>query len=136
LFRRSQVPLLSLVPTRMQVRVVKIDTEGAEVGILESLLTLVRRGKVDNIIVEIVPSWWESRGSTREDGLRALTELQTLATRTVLLDDGTPFTFAKKVHTLPEGIVGPAYVDFSIVALIENRVETSSGCNVWFQFRS
>ena len=118
------------------MRVVKIDTEGAEAGILVSLLTRVHRGTIDNIIVEIVPSWWESRGSTRDQGLGALSELQKLAMSTVLLDDGTPFTFEKKAHALPDGIAGPAYVNFSIVALIDNRAATRSGCNVWFQFHS
>jgi FkbM family methyltransferase len=100
------VPLHALLPKHTHVRLVKIDTEGAEATILGDLVPLARQGTVDNIVVEVVPSWWESRGATRARGLAALTMLQEMAIRTVLLDDGTPFKFPKKTVVLPAGIKG------------------------------
>ena len=129
-----KVPLQALIPTRVHFRLVKIDTEGAETGILSSLFALIRHDLVDNIVVEVVPMWWDSRGDSREEGLDTLMKLQKLSVRTVLLDDRTAFDFEKTAHLLPAGIKGPAYTNFSMEALVANRNSTKSGCNLWFQF--
>jgi hypothetical protein len=41
-----------------KIKLVKIDVEGQELAILSDVLTLVRRGQIDNIVVEVTPGWW------------------------------------------------------------------------------
>lgn len=43
---------------RPHVALIKIDVEGNELSILFDVLNLVRKGQVDNIIVEVTPGWW------------------------------------------------------------------------------
>jgi len=65
---RMQVPVLSLAPLcsmiirrEMIVPVVKIDTEGAEIGVLESLDSALRTHRIRNLLVELAPGVWASR---------------------------------------------------------------------------
>jgi len=134
--RILRVPLHSLAPPHARIHLVKIDTEGAEAAILKQLLPFVRKQAVDNLVVEVVPSWWASRESSLPEGLVVLRELERMASSVVLLDDARPFPFSKKPATLPNGISGPAFTNFSMTALIEDRFATRTGCNLWFSFQS
>ena len=40
------------------VLLAKVDVEGAELRVLESLLPLLRRKLIANLIVELTPGWW------------------------------------------------------------------------------
>jgi len=52
------------------VGMVKVDTEGAEILILKSILEALRRGKVvHDIILETTPCWWHNYGHSIQDGV-------------------------------------------------------------------
>lgn len=62
----KQVPKMSLI--------VKIDTEGNEVDLLDGMLDLVRQSKVKDIIVEVTPKFWDSMGLPRQSAVNILTQ--------------------------------------------------------------
>jgi len=55
-----------LLPPDYSVKIMKIDTEGAELWVLRSIQELVKQGKIENIVVEMTPQFWPSRGVEKE----------------------------------------------------------------------
>jgi FkbM family methyltransferase len=112
---------------------IKIDTEGAEVNILREIARLHRRFTLLQwiVVVEVVPGFWESRGSSVAEGLAVLRQMSTIF-HTMLLTDGTPFTFSKQAVQVP-GIHGEVYEAFDMQQLVQSRLDTNSGCNIVFQ---
>jgi hypothetical protein len=64
-----------------EVLLAKVDVEGGELGVLESLLPLMRRRRLLNLVVEITPGWWvggvkkygcPSEGGCAESAARAI----------------------------------------------------------------
>merc|ERR1712023_546094 len=43
-----------------RVVLAKVDVEGHEHGVLESLTPLVRAGALENLIIEVTPMWYQS----------------------------------------------------------------------------
>ncbi|KAG2422760.1 hypothetical protein HXX76_015780 [Chlamydomonas incerta] len=124
----------NLLPTwRDEVTLVKIDTEGAEADILANLLPIVEAGSVKNIVVELIPAHWPSRGSSLEAGIKTMERLEALASRVVLLYDPVGFDFPKSPMKIA-GFDGDLYTKFSVSALVRDRHDKKAGCNVWFTF--
>ena len=48
--------LMALLPPKEQILLAKVDTEGAELGVLRALEPLLPRAS--NLVVEIAPGWW------------------------------------------------------------------------------
>ncbi|CAG9467631.1 unnamed protein product [Pedinophyceae sp. YPF-701] len=124
-------------PTWDPMVLVKVDTEGAESVILPQLLPLAEAGRIENIVVEVMPRSWAGRGGDTSEATGALARLQKAARRTVLLHDDTPFDMPglRRVELGDEfGVQGAAYEGLDFEALVENRVRVNAGSNVWFMF--
>jgi FkbM family methyltransferase len=128
------VPLHSLLPPRERLRLLKVDTEGAEVPTLRDAAVLARAGRLDHLVVELLPRAWESHGDARAKGVAALEAMAAHAHTTLLLEDPTPFSFTHAAWTPPPGVRGPTYANFSMADLVDDRLRTQAGCNLWFAF--
>ncbi|PNH05946.1 hypothetical protein TSOC_007758 [Tetrabaena socialis] len=127
------VPPANVLPSAATF--VKMDTEGAEGDILPHMVPLVAAGRVRHLVVELLPRLWELRGSSVEQGLAALEQLQALSSRVLLLDDPVGFDFPKaQLNGAGWGVEGPLYYNFSVAELVRDRYAKSAGCNVWFSF--
>lgn len=65
---RTEIAVTSLAPFLSAgeiVPIVKIDTEGAEIGVLESLDVALREHRVRNVLVELAPHVWAEQPSGR-----------------------------------------------------------------------
>jgi hypothetical protein len=118
-----------------RVELIKIDTEGAEVQILEGLLPYVRKGLVGAIVVELMPHAWERRGASDARALSALRGLTQHATGTYLLYDPTPWGFptTAAVENLSY-VTGRTFKDFEWQLLVTDRKQKVAGCNAYFTF--
>jgi len=129
------LPLRSLLNSRQRIRLVKIDTEGAEIPVLDDLTYLVRRRLVDHIVVEVLPRNWEGRGTTFEHGTAVLEAIAKEAAHVFLLEDaGYQFPVNKAVLPAGASISGTVLSDFKMADLVANRKQTGGGCNIWFIF--
>jgi FkbM family methyltransferase len=128
------VPLQAVWTSEETVTLVKIDTEGSEVQVLEQLVPAIKKGQIQHLVAEIVPSWWKNRGASLEQGKAVLKVIHELSMKTYLLDDPTPFRFEKKQTSDLSYTTGSVMVDFDIEALVEDRLATAAGCNLYFQF--
>jgi len=127
----------SLLSKTVPVKIVKIDTEGAELNILVDLIQYIRNGgSIMNLIVEVAPHVWHVHHKSKEDGVHILSTLQSLAKETILLFDEKRFGFDKTIHVLPDGIKGEAFKDFSMAMLIDDRLRKRAGCNLLFTFNN
>jgi len=67
------VRLIDTVPADANIVLAKIDTEGAEILVLEAVLQLIDSGvEVPNIIFECTFKWWGNYGVTAEHGLSVI----------------------------------------------------------------
>lgn len=127
------VPPTTVVQDWWTIDLVKMDTEGGEVGVLKHMVPMVARGRIKNVIVEILPRTWQLRRHSFDEGAALFAHLQSLSKRAVLLSDPTPFP--PEAVALGVEVAGmPTYQITNMKLLLENRVETQAGCNVWFQF--
>merc|ERR1712032_928551 len=50
------------------IQLIKIDTEGNELQILESLMPFIQSLRIPHLVIEVTPMWWTHTGHTREQG--------------------------------------------------------------------
>ena len=131
------VALRAFVPSLHPVQLVKIDTEGAEVPVLQELLHLARTRLMGHLVVELLPNLWARRGASVPEVVAALEALQAAAARTLLLSDPKPFGIVATPadDELPSGVDGPAFSGFNVTELVRDRMKQDAGCNVWFSFQ-
>ena len=51
-----------------KIQLIKIDTEGNELQILEAMLPLLQSWQISNMVVEVTPMWWHHTGYSRNEG--------------------------------------------------------------------
>jgi FkbM family methyltransferase len=51
-------PLSLSVPEDSHIVLAKVDTEGHEYFVLQTLMPYIRAGQVSNVVFEVTPSWW------------------------------------------------------------------------------
>mmetsp|Transcript_15055 Transcript_15055/g.54274 ORF Transcript_15055/g.54274 Transcript_15055/m.54274 type:complete len:698 (-) Transcript_15055:279-2372(-) len=66
------VTLDTIVGEAINVTLLHIDSEGAEVDILRSATKLVRQKRIQNMIIELKPVWWHTVGVERKEGITEL----------------------------------------------------------------
>ena len=49
-----------------RIQLIKIDTEGNELQILEAMLPILQHWQVSNMVVEVTPMWWRHTGYTTQ----------------------------------------------------------------------
>lgn len=115
------------------IELVKMDTERAEAAIIKHFLKYIERGQVQNLVVEVVPSWWPKRGVSAERGIQVFKQLQAMARETVLLQDMSPFPQGARPRAQHiEGL--PTLEITDMRALLRQRASTASGVlNIWFK---
>jgi FkbM family methyltransferase len=69
------VTLDTIVGEAMNVTLLHIDSEGAEIDILRSATKLVRQKRIQNMIIELKPVWWHTVGVEREEGITELLDI-------------------------------------------------------------
>lgn len=127
------VPPTAVVQDWWTIDLVKMDTEGGEVGVLKHMIPMIASGRIKNVIVEILPPAWQRRRHSFEAGARLFDRLVAASKRAVLLHDPTPFP--PDAVAPGEQVAGmPTFAIRDMKLLLENRKETNPGCNVWFQF--
>ncbi|CAF1237190.1 unnamed protein product [Didymodactylos carnosus] len=132
---------LAQIRSYKKILIFKIDTEGAEIGVLLSSQKLLARKRVEHFIIEIINHDWEKLGVKDERiGLNIFYNLQKDYIAILLnneeysaeilgwpVDDGEEFLdIVGSRFIIPEGENG-----FPI--LLENRKHKQRGCNVWFR---
>ena len=126
-------PASTVVQDGWTLDLVKIDTEGGEVGVLKHMLPLVDQKRVKHIVVEILPAHWELRGGSFEEGVALFERLHQASRSTIVLDD--PTSFDGGVAKRGGGIKGlPTHDLTSVRDFLAERARKSAGCNVWFSF--
>ena len=61
-----------------KIQLIKLDTEGNELQILEAFLPLLRSWQVSNMVVEVTPMWWRHTGYSVRRGARIFKQLAEL----------------------------------------------------------
>ncbi|CAE7357269.1 sad [Symbiodinium natans] len=51
-----------------KIQLIKVDTEGNELQILEAMLPLLQSWQISNMVVEVTPMWWHHTGYSRNEG--------------------------------------------------------------------
>ena len=126
----------AVAPTPTQLSLFfKIDTEGAEVGVLKGVLELRERHpeRAIRVVVELIPRLWAARGSSVEEGVDVLRRLQRWFAVT-LLSDETGFGFQRLGVQLPDNVGGPAFDSFDVEALVHDRLHANAGCNLMLDY--
>ena len=127
------VPPTSVVQEWWTIDLVKMDTEGGEVGVLKHMIPLIKSGRVKNVIVEILPPAWHARRHSFEESAGLFAHMLALSKHAVLLHDPTEFPSAA-VTPGPQVAGMPTWTVRDMKRLLQDRVDKSAGCNVWFQF--
>lgn len=114
------------------INFIKIDTEGAEIPILEDLS---HHFNFDYLVVELIPNAWASFDVSVDRATKVLTKLQNRARKTYLLYDPDPFKIQSERVTIPETNV-IALEHWTMEAMIQDRlaITKGSGCNILFVF--
>ena len=58
-----------------KIQLIKIDTEGNELQILEAMLPILQHWQVSNMVVEVTPMWWRHTGYTTQSGAEIFEQL-------------------------------------------------------------
>jgi FkbM family methyltransferase len=58
----TTVAISDVIPTTTRIAHAKVDTEGAEYYVLQSLIPYIKDGLVDSVIFEMTPMWWVHYG--------------------------------------------------------------------------
>ncbi len=110
----------------------------SELNALNGLKHAIAGDKIRNIIVEIVPIAWTSKGISLQQGIDFFESLAEQFTGTIVLED-VDFTKAidgwNKDHaTLPADVIGNIWwvPKGGMKTLIEDRNAKLRGMNVWF----
>jgi FkbM family methyltransferase len=115
------------------IKFLKIDTEGAEIPILEDLSHQIN---FHALVVELIPDAWASYGVSIDRGIKILEKLQKKSKEMFLLSDPEPFQITAEKASIP-GTDVVALVGWKIKDMVQDRLskQGSSGCNVFFDFR-
>lgn len=119
------------IPAR--VAIMKIDTEGSEIDILQSgFPSFWEKHVVDNIIAEVMPRAWSKKVLSLKQGAKLLSDLVAKGYDPLLLTDETPFpaTVAERLSKQVDG--QPVFRITDIEGLIQNRFDNNCACNIWF----
>lgn len=134
----AMLPVSTLLSKSAVINIVKIDTEGAELNILQDLIHFYRSGGYFAfLVVEVAPHVWHFHSKTKENGIEILQELKAMASKTVLLMDDKDFKFPHASTTYLRDLFqvdGDTFVDFEMAHLVEDRLRQRGGCNIFFQF--
>lgn len=118
------------------VAIIKMDTEGSEASILADILPLLEAGVAKQLVVEVVPFFWESRGADIQKGVATMERLAAISSRLVLLEDSDMQIGISPAKEGIEGVPGPFYtVSDMRKFLLEDRLAKKRGCNMWFTFK-
>ena len=142
----DSLPELQLHPST-NILLVKIDTEGAEIGVLLSCQKLIESNRIDNFIIELMNHQWpvlmqKDFTNFEEVGLKVLSDLQKkyeaiLLADTEFSDEISAWSSSSSLKSnflrgfravIPEGPKG-------FPVLLENRNRLKRGCNIWFTRR-
>jgi hypothetical protein len=116
----ATIPIIPLASAWMlddaagHVELVKIDTEGAEVQILEGLLPYVCKSHVGAIDVDLMPHAWERRGASDARALSALRGLTPSLSSNAVGSSSQPASHKRvraspaPCHVIPSGNVATA----------------------------
>ena len=126
-------PPSAVIQNGWTLDLVKIDTEGGEVGVLKHMLALVDQQRVKNVVVEILPARWELRGGSFEEGVALFERLRQASQSAIVLEDPTPFEggVAKRKDSI-KGL--PTHDLTNVRDFFKERARKDAGCNVWFSF--
>ena len=61
-----------------KIQLIKIDTEGNELQILEAMLPLLQSWQVSNMVVEVTPMWWRHTGYSKNTGAEIFEQIADL----------------------------------------------------------
>jgi len=61
----TAVVIEDLIHKKVKIKIAKIDTEGAEYWVMKSLKNMISHNRIENIIVEASPLFWQSRKLSR-----------------------------------------------------------------------
>ena len=61
-----------------KIQLIKIDTEGNELQILEAMLPLLHSWQVSNMVVEVTPMWWRHTGYSKNTGAEIFEQIADL----------------------------------------------------------
>ena len=136
----TDAPLVSLASTVAPMAehhslFFKIDTEGAEIGLLKGVLALRERHpeRAMRVVVQLIPRLWTARGSSVEEGVGMLRRVQRTFAVTLLYDE-TSFGFQRSEVALPDGVAGAAFNEFDMEALVHDRMHANARCNLLFDY--
>jgi len=141
----DSLPELQMYPST-NILLMKIDTEGAEIGILLGCLKLIEANRIDNFIIEVMNHRWPRLMSkdftnVEEVGIKVFSDLQKNYEAILLADTAfsseiiewsvsspppNPNPISGFSAVIPEGPKG-------FPVLLENRRRLTRGCNVWFR---
>ena len=140
----DSLPELRMHPSA-NILLMKIDTEGAEIGVLLSCQKLFESNRIDNFIIELMNHQWpvlmkKDFRNFKEVGLKVLSDLQNKYEAILLADaeysdeiiawstssppKSNPISGFSAV--IPEGPKG-------FPVLLANRKILTRGCNIWFR---
>lgn len=140
----DSLPELQMNPST-NILLMKIDTEGAEIGVLLSCQKLFENDRIDNFIIELMNHQWpvlmkKDFANFKELGLKVLSDLQKKYEAILLADaeysdeiiawstssplKSNPLSGFSAV--IPEGPKG-------FPVLLQNRQILTRGCNIWFR---
>jgi len=119
------------------IEVVKIDTEGAEVGVLKGMANAFEGQHVKNLIIELAPHVWSGLGLSIEEGKALFNSIENSGYRFILLED--PTSYSSEInswkHLQLHGISGEMIEipPGNIGKVIDDRLSKRSGTNLWLQ---
>jgi hypothetical protein len=140
----DSLPELQMYPST-NILLMKIDTEGAEIGILLGCQKLIETNRIDNFIIEVMNHRWpmlmkKDFANFEEMGIKVFSDLQKNYEAILLADaafsseiiawssssppKSNPISGFSAV--IPEGPKG-------FPVLLENRKRLIRGCNIWFR---
>lgn len=119
------------------IEVVKIDTEGAEIGVLKGMTNVIKAKHVKNFIIELAPHVWSGLGLSLSEGKALLSSIEESGYRFILLEDPTEYSVEinEWKHFKVQGIAG-GLIEIPpglIGKVVDDRLSKGSGTNLWLQ---
>lgn len=142
----DSLPELQMNPSA-NILVMKIDTEGAEIGVLLSCQKLIEDNRIDNFIIELMNHQWpvlmkRDFSNFEEVGLKVLSDLQKKYEAILLADaeyseEIIAWSTSSPVKSNPlqgfSAVIPEGSKGFPV--LLQNRKALIRGCNIWFRRR-
>jgi len=122
-----------------KVPLVKCDTEGSEVGAILGGKRSFENGDIENFLVEVVPSFWEGKGITFDDGVKSMEFLIDVGYQAILLEDVDLHVMNR--YKISPGVL-PKYGEYynipkdAMRTLLNDRLSKQRGMNIWFRLES